>query len=1382
MKRMTEKVLIKTDPALKNRPYQVESLMNILNSESKNCLVKMFCGTGKSRIITNVIIHEKKTLNVIVFPSLALINQYSMDYLNNDEYKKHFKKHKKINVSSEILTTTESTTDPKKIKNFLKLKTHKIILVTYQSYQVLLNCLDGMKIGLVCYDEAHHVVSPEYQKLVFETDYFEKEVFFTATPRNENGIIMYDVDEPENNMCGELAYDYTYLQGLNDEVLNSFEVCIDMYTENSNNSIYQALARAILARNTSRVLSFHSGVNGESNTNVWNFVNFEIFQAVFYEVQRNEFPEKEGYYTKITFKGIDGEIPSSVRKAMLLELDETPDNEIYILSSCETIGEGVDTKNANMCLFADPKTSVVKIIQNIGRVVRRNKNHPLSTVLIPCWINMENYAEANGDTEKQDELIRQQMRMPNGDYASILNVLGALKQEDPELYEMCLNNHSNRRHKEKSLEKQKFQILDDEEDEFYETYDSEEVQQMKEEGEIPLEIHTNETIERFNEDVDDELLLRLYHDEENNIYKPIIRTDEEVDDRQIIQPPTKATSNVKMSIIHKNDDIQMLWSVSSELDFSKKFCSAIIACEVSYGVEQWCLTLQQVCEYMDDEEKAPSQIDKNSEIKKLGNWVSAQKQNYAKNRYIMKNPEIRTKWEATLEKYKEYLCETDEKWYLTLQKVCKYIDHEKKTPSQYDKIPEIRKLGNWVSTQKQNYAKNAQIMSRNPEIRTKWEETLEKYKEYLCIDLDEQWHLTLQQVCEYMDDEENNKAPSQKDKNPEIRKLGNWVSRQKKSYSRNACIMKKPEIRIKWEETLEKYKEYLCIDLDEQWHFTLQKVCEYMDDNKKAPSQKDKNPEIKKLGNWVYTQKQNYDKNDRIMKNPEIRSKWEATLEKYKDYLCIDLEEQWHLTLQEVCEYMDDEENNKAPSQKDKNPEIRKLGKWVSHQKENYSKNRYIMKNPEIRTKWEETLEKYKDYLCIDLEEQWHLTLQEVCEYMDDEENNKAPSQSDKNPEIRKLGRWVSQQKQNYSKNRYIMKNPEIRSKWEATLEKYKEHLCDADEQWHLTHQEVCKYMDDEENNKAPSQYDKNPEIKKLGIWVQNQKRNYAKNDWIMKNPEIRTKWEETLEKYKDYLKQEIIPIQSDEQKPEEKFIIKIKNKKKIIKKQKTIIPTSSNTDISTIENQTTHHFPQQPSDIGQLHKTYLRMRSDNLHQKFKENPQLWQEYHAIRKNTFAHYDHDSIPSNRIIRKLEKIKTKHKKNVVDMGCGQAPIAHHFLEKNDPRFTFHNYDHISGGDTIIQEVNISHLTEEDSSVDIAIMSLALWGTQEDCTQYIKEAYRILESGGKFYICDSTKKWSPELMTQENGGELLRKMLIENGFTIIHEEIGNPFCLFECYKNY
>ena len=118
MEAITEEILLKSDPALKNRPYQIEALLSIFLYAK--CLVKMFCGTGKSRIITNVIIHEKKELSVVVFPSLALISQYSADYLTNEEYKHHFKKHKTMNVSSESLTTIDSTTAPKKIKKLLQ--------------------------------------------------------------------------------------------------------------------------------------------------------------------------------------------------------------------------------------------------------------------------------------------------------------------------------------------------------------------------------------------------------------------------------------------------------------------------------------------------------------------------------------------------------------------------------------------------------------------------------------------------------------------------------------------------------------------------------------------------------------------------------------------------------------------------------------------------------------------------------------------------------------------------------------------------------------------------------------------------------------------------------------------------------------------------------------------------------------------------------------------------------------------------------------------------------------------------------------------------------------------------------------------------------------
>jgi predicted helicase len=56
---------------------------------------------------------------------------------------------------------------------------------------------------------------------------------------------------------------------------------------------------------------------------------------------------------------------------LLKKFDKSKNNEVVIISSCETIGEGIDTKNANMCVFVDTKSSYVKIIQNIGRIVRK---------------------------------------------------------------------------------------------------------------------------------------------------------------------------------------------------------------------------------------------------------------------------------------------------------------------------------------------------------------------------------------------------------------------------------------------------------------------------------------------------------------------------------------------------------------------------------------------------------------------------------------------------------------------------------------------------------------------------------------------------------------------------------------------------------------------------------------------------------------------------------------------------------------------------------------------------------------------------------------------------------------------------------------------------
>ena len=46
----------------------------------------MWCGTGKTRTFTiDLFINNEKT-NVIVFPSLGLINQYNLDYILKEDF------------------------------------------------------------------------------------------------------------------------------------------------------------------------------------------------------------------------------------------------------------------------------------------------------------------------------------------------------------------------------------------------------------------------------------------------------------------------------------------------------------------------------------------------------------------------------------------------------------------------------------------------------------------------------------------------------------------------------------------------------------------------------------------------------------------------------------------------------------------------------------------------------------------------------------------------------------------------------------------------------------------------------------------------------------------------------------------------------------------------------------------------------------------------------------------------------------------------------------------------------------------------------------------------------------------------------------------------
>ena len=1221
----------------------------------------MFCGTGKSLLMRYCKSTKKQKLCVYVFPSLSLIEQFQADYLTD------FPKDQILLISSDL----EGTTNHTKIQTFLKKKRNKIICITYHSYETLLNNLGENIINICIYDEAHHAVGETYQKLIFEKyDYCEKQIFFTATPKNANGIVMYDRSNIESGMCGNLVYDYTYLTGLHEGYLNPFEIRIDLSTENTNISLYESICRAILVCGNNRVLTFHSDVNTDRNTSVHNFVDSDKFIECFNRLLlTEEFNDKRDFYKKITFIGLSSSIHSKDRKKYLDMFDTTPNNEIYIISSCETIGEGIDTKHANMCVFIDPKSSFVKIIQNIGRIVRKQfgMNKPHSTILIPCWVDKTKYLECNGDRDKCDEVIRSDLNK-DGNFNGILNVLSALKQEDEDIYDICLHYPDTFSPQEikNNLKMQGYNIeepvgegsllesleyisnvdLDYEEYEDCET-NEEIIMRFAEDNDVCIEIHTNSfenPIERYNTNSNSGEIVRLYKNIEEDVdeptYQAIVKKNGMKKTKDTITSPNRTNRN--NINVHVNPDIKVLWNIANNFDITKEICSCILDCEV---IDTWNDRLDELKQFIDENNKRP-----NKHIvleKKMGIWLCHQIKNYKNKTEGMKNENRRNVWEVFVEKYKEYLLNYHEKWDIQFNNLKQFIDENKKRPSITSKNKEEKRLGGWLSNQITNY-KNKTNGMKNEDTRATWEDFVEEYKEYL-LDDDEKWDILFNNLKLFIN--ENKNRPSSTSKNKEEKRLGGWLSNQITNYKNKTDGMKNEDRRKVWDEDrrkvwedfVEECKEYL-LDNDEKWDIQFNNLKLFINENKKRPSDSSKNKEEKLLGVWLCHQITNYKNKTDGMKNEDRRKVWEDFVEECKEYL-LDNDEKWDIQFNNLKLFIN--ENKKRPSVSSKNKEEKLLGVWLCHQIKNYKNKTKGMKNEDRRKVWFNFIQLY--------------------------------------PKI------------------FNIENPDKEIKDEITP--------------------------------IPRQIPKKIKIR----IIQN-----------VNNEESK----------------EITPIPTQ---------IPIKKKRMKIRIIQNVINEEPKETKEIIEEKKR----RVKSEIETLHQRYKTMTSQNLNNEFKEKQELWKKYHAISEENEQSFPEEEIPRNRIITELHKIKTKRTKQIVDMGCGKGFISQHF--KNDNRFSFINYDHISDNDAVIS-CDISNIPLENDSVDICILSLAMWGS--NCKDYIKESNRILESGGKLYIIEPTKRWSNK---DENGnmiegkqGNKLRELLQESGFIIIRESI-EKFSLFECVKS-
>ena len=160
---------------------------------------------------------------------------------------------------------------------------------------------------------------------------------------------------------------------------------------------------------------------------------------------------------------------------------------------------------------------------------------------------------------------------------------------------------------------------------------------------------------------------------------------------------------IKKEHLMKDNNIRQLWE-----QFNEKYSEYFID-----NITQWMYNLEQIKNYINENNKKPSTESKNKDIKHLRRWLSHQKEQYKIQDRIMKDENIRKLWEKFIEEYQEYLVSNNDIWIQNLNNLKNYIDKYNKLPSRNNKNKDIKHLGKWISYQNTNYKQYKHIMKDN---------------------------------------------------------------------------------------------------------------------------------------------------------------------------------------------------------------------------------------------------------------------------------------------------------------------------------------------------------------------------------------------------------------------------------------------------------------------------------------------------------------------------------------------------------------------------------------------------------------------------------------------------------------------------------------------
>ena len=399
-------------------------------------IFEIFCGLGKSLI--SYAIHRLNDFDdcLFVFPSVDLIYQYLNEYVYHPKWYYPAKIlvlcSKKIrHKQSDITITTDKAVVDGWFRQNKKDEVRRLVFSTYQS----LKLVDLNTFELCLFDEAHNICTANRAFLYENKEHKNTRLYFTATVRKEKRVSMLD-----RETFGDVLYSMNAYTGIQQGFINDYDLLCSLYGNTDDpdvrtEKLIDAICRCMVKYKRTKVLVFHRFYNdlddGTGKRRGSSAKRFSSDTKV-----RDLFESRLALYDPDFDKGAFRMVSLSGKDSANTRKDEfarfVAGTGYNVICNVNVLKEGINLPNANMCVFMDPKKAPRMIIQNIGRIIRKNREDGLnSLIMVPLLVGPDEYAV--DETVMVDRLIKVNR------FAPITNIANALKTIDERLYNFMYN-------------------------------------------------------------------------------------------------------------------------------------------------------------------------------------------------------------------------------------------------------------------------------------------------------------------------------------------------------------------------------------------------------------------------------------------------------------------------------------------------------------------------------------------------------------------------------------------------------------------------------------------------------------------------------------------------------------------------------------------------------------------------------------------------------------------------------------------------------------------------------------------------------------------------------------------------------------------------------